>query len=203
MLSKLLLVLFWKSSLSYFIFKIRLFWWWWKVSAWAHLWFAAHMFAFVGGFNLPPHINPTSILVYDNLEWDSLCDTLFPWCLPVDVTPFFQERHLEILLKWTGDVDAIILKTASNSRLAQIFSVAPNVPPTVIPSDDRKRGERVRWACRCNTIPPDRCRVMSAQRGALAALCQKTCWCCVLFFLLVWVTIICLYILSLGQTYGG
>lgn len=77
MLSKLLLVCFWKSSLSHLIFKIRLFWWLWKVSAWAHLWFAAHMFAFVGGLNLPPHINPTPILVYDNLEWDLLCDILF------------------------------------------------------------------------------------------------------------------------------
>lgn len=156
MLSKILLVLFWKPSLSSPFQNKILFWSLCKVSVSVHMW---------GYFGISQP-GMRFIMWY----------TFFSWCLPVHVTPFFQERHerhIKILLKWTRDLDAIILKATLNLHLAQICSVVPNIPPTVIPSDYTKRG--VRWACRCNTIPLDRCQVMSAQRGAVVALCQKTC----------------------------
>lgn len=143
------------------------------------------------------------------LNWLHVCNCL--WVLAeyssmnvsVDILeydglrPFFQERSIKILLKLTGNRDAVILKATQKLNLAQ---VVPNIPPTVIPCcSDYTKGE-MRRACRCKTIPLDRRQVMLAQRGAVGALCQKTCWC---FYFLVWFTIICLYSLSPGQIYGG
>lgn len=41
------------------------------------MWFAVHVFVFVGGFYLVDIKDEVDILVYDNLERDLLRDTLF------------------------------------------------------------------------------------------------------------------------------